>query len=215
VRVDEYGTARTADFPANSAGEVMFSAVRSEIDIIEAKASAQSSGLNMEREGTATRAIARETLRSQLDAISRTAGALALAGTTPGLENRFRMPRGNNDQSLLNAARAFRQDATPIAASFVNLGLSPNFLINLDTAIEEFEQAINRQNTGRDTHVTATTAIDEALERGINLVRQLDAIVRNKYSDDPPQLAAWQSASHIERSPQRAKQTEPPDAPTP
>ncbi|MGB7923671.1 MAG: hypothetical protein WCF57_10545, partial [Pyrinomonadaceae bacterium] len=146
---------------------------------------------------------------SQLEAISRTAASLALAGTTPGLEDRFRMPRGNNDQALINSARAFAQDAAPIAARFIDFGLPQDFIASLNTAITEFEQAINRQNTGRDTHVAATSAIDDALERGIKIVGQLDAIVRNKYADDKPQLAAWQSASHVERSPQRTPTTPP------
>lgn len=118
--------------------------------------------------------------------------------------------RGNNDQTLINTARAFAQDAAPVADRFAGFGLPAEFLDNLETAIREFETAVERQNTGRDAHVSATTAIDEALERGINIVRQLDAIVRNRYAGDAPQLSAWQSASHIERSPQHATQTEAP-----
>lgn len=211
VRVDEYGNSRAGDFPAQSAGGQLFTGLRTEIATIEEKAAEQSSGINVKREGTTTRAMARVNLRQQLDAISRTAASLA--HTTPGLESRFRLPRGNNDQSLISAARAFAQDAAPISASFVNFGLPQNFLAELNTAITEFEEAIDRQNTGRDSHIAATTAIDEAMERGINIVRQLDAIVRNKYADDVPELVAWQSASHIERSPQRSTQTAPPSTP--
>lgn len=215
VRAEDYITARPADFPAESAAGILLISLREAIATIRAKASEQDSGLNIREEGTEMRSIAREQLRDQLEAICRTAAALAVAGTTPGLENRFRMPRGNNDQALINAARAAAQEAAPIAERFIGFGLSQNFIAELNTAITKFEEAINRQNTGRDTHVAATTAIDEALERGINIVRQLDAIVRNKYRDNPAQLSAWQSASHIERSPQRAPQEkQPPPAPT-
>ncbi|HEX3561075.1 MAG TPA: hypothetical protein VHU19_17910 [Pyrinomonadaceae bacterium] len=31
-------------------------------------------------------------------------------------------------------------------------------------------------------------------------VRRLDAIVRNKFRDDPPTLAAWEHARHVERA---------------
>lgn len=37
--------------------------------------------------------------------INRTARVIAFE--TPGVENKFRLPRGTNDQSLLNATRAF------------------------------------------------------------------------------------------------------------
>jgi hypothetical protein len=212
VRVDEYGTVRSADFPQGSAGGDLFASLHDLIALIDDKASAQSSGFSLKREGTATRNAARKNLRRQLEAINRTAVSLSLAGTMPGLENRFRMPRGNNDQTLLSTGRAFAENAPPLATHFVGLGLPQEFATNLNAAITEFEKSINQQNTGRDSHVAATSAISEALERAVNVVHRLDAIVRNKYANDPPQLSAWQSASHIERPPQRAKKSAPPPA---
>ena len=35
-------------------------------------------------------------------------------------------------------------------------------------------------------------------------VRKLDAIVRNKYANNPAPLAEWTSASHTERAPRRS-----------
>ena len=37
----------------------------------------------------------------------------------------------------------------------------------------------------------------------------LDAIVRNKYTRNADKLRAWDSASHIERAPQREKKPAP------
>jgi hypothetical protein len=36
-------------------------------------------------------------------------------------------------------------------------------------------------------------------------VQELDAIMNNKYSRQPEKLRAWQSASRVERAPQREK----------
>ena len=44
-------------------------------------------------------------------------------------------------------------------------------------------------------------------------VTYLDAIMHNKYARNPDKLRAWQSASHVERAPQREKI--PPTPPTP
>jgi hypothetical protein len=208
VRVDTFGEERATDFPASSEGGKLFAAVRAEVEMLENKAGAQSSGINIKRQGTTTRAVARDNLRHQLELISRTAASLAI--TTPGLENRFRMPRGSNDQSFINTGRAFAQDAAPLKDKFIGFGLDAAFIQNLEAAITEFEQAINRQITGRQTHVAATTAIDEALERGIRAVRQLEAIVLNKYEHDQPTLAAWQSASRILRTQHRSVTVTPP-----
>jgi hypothetical protein len=72
--------------------------------------------------------------------------------------------------------------------------------------IKLFEKAINEQNLGAGTRISASAAIEETVERGVNIVRQLDAIVKNKFSNDPAKLAHWATASRTER-PKR------PDAP--
>jgi hypothetical protein len=65
--------------------------------------------------------------------------------------------------------------------------------------------------------VTATAAIDELIERGLRIARRLDAIIRNKFRDDPARLAAWTSAHHVERAARRKQEKQPappPVAPT-
>lgn len=49
------------------------------------------------------------------------------------------------------------------------------------------------------------------MERGRQLVRELDAIVGNKYRKDRATLAAWESASRVVRLPRKKK----PETPTP
>lgn len=53
----------------------------------------------------------------------------------------------------------------------------------------------------------ATAEIGEYVQRGMVARRILDGIVRNVCKNDPGKLAAWTSASHIEKPP---KKTEPP-----
>ncbi|HKS28204.1 MAG TPA: hypothetical protein VJS44_10310 [Pyrinomonadaceae bacterium] len=213
VRVDNYMEARAANFPPESMAGQLRASLHAEIDIIEDKAAEQSMGLRMKEEGTALRGSARENLNDQLEAIARTAVSIGRSGTAPGIETRFRMPQGNNDQTLMNTARAFAENALPIKGRFIIFGMPADFLDNLDSGITQVEQAINKQNSGKDMHVAATTAIDEAIERAMNIVRQLDAIIRNKYADDEPQLSAWKSARHIARSPRRSTEEE--EEPTP
>lgn len=52
-------------------------------------------------------------------------------------------------------------------------------------------------------------AIGEAISRGMVARRILDGIVRNVYKSNTGKIAAWTSASHIERD---AKPKEPPTA---
>ena len=62
--------------------------------------------------------------------------------------------------------------------------------------------------------VAASAGLDELTERGNEIVRKLDAIVRNKYANNAAVLAEWTSASHTERAARRAKPDQPPATPT-
>lgn len=90
------------------------------------------------------------------------------------------------------------------------------FSVNdLQADIETYEAAVNAQEAGRRLHITATAAIEEAIQRGMKIVRRLDAIVRNVFRDDPAKLAAWEHARHFERTPRRKAATPPPPQPHP
>jgi len=211
MRVRDFGEARAASFPAGTRGNELFATVKQVVTELDEHARDQTTGRTTEAEGTAGRAAAREALYEDLLEISRTARAMAF--DTPGLDARFRMPRGNrNDQILLSTARAFHADATPLQDQFVAHEMPLEFLEDLDEDIKAFEQSIVEQNRGAGVRTAATAAVDSAIERGVAAVRQLDAVIRNKFRDDPSTLAAWTSASHTERPPRAAR---PVQTPTP
>lgn len=209
VRCNEYGAAETVSFPPASLGGKLFadlSAIVAELNTHSAK---QTSGKTSAGQGTTTRGEARDNLSEDLEAMTRT--ARAIAEELPGIADKFRFPRGKlNDQELLAAARAALADAPQYKNKFIEYGLPADFIEDLQADIADFETAINTQETGRRQHVTATAAIEDLIERGMSIVRRLDAIVRNVFRDNPAKLAAWESARHVERTPRRRKETAPP-----
>jgi hypothetical protein len=110
-----------------------------------------------------------------------------------------------------SAARAFAADAVPLTAQFTRYGLPADFLDRLGEAIEALEQAIDTQQRSKRSQVSATAALDDVIECGVNKVRQLDAVVRNTFRDDPAKLAEWENARHTRRAPTTA--TPPPQPP--
>ncbi len=52
-------------------------------------------------------------------------------------------------------------------------------------------------------HVAATADTAAKIREGMIIVRVLDGIVKNKYANDPGKLAAWISASHVEKAPKK------------
>lgn len=213
TRVDGFGIAHTSDFAANSVGKQLFSALREIIAELDGHAAAEASGRGSARQGTATRADARDQLIEDLQAIRRT--ARAMADEVTGLDDKFRMPPLGNDQLLLNAARAFANDAAPFSVQFIAHEMPASFLNDLNVDIDALEAAIGDQSSGVGNHVAAGAAIDDAIERGTSTVRKLDAVVRNKYADIQSFLAEWTSASHTERAPRQSAPTPQPSPPTP
>lgn len=201
LRVREFCASRAAEFPATTLAGELVARLNGVIDEMDTHTAAQSSGRSASMQTTVSKAAARDELRRALEAISRTARALAIS--IPGLEDKFRAPRSISDQALLAMARAFAADALPLKAEFTRRGMPDDFLEDLASDIEVFEQAINQKIQKREEHVAATAAIDSAIERGVNTVRELDAIMRNKFADDPASLAAWLSASHTQRAPRQ------------
>jgi hypothetical protein len=214
TRVRDFGAAHASAFPAASLGGRSFAEINAVVAALTSQAVAQTSGLAAARQSTSGKATARATLRDELEMITRTARAMAI--DTPGLDDKFRLPRSSGDQALLNAARTFRRDAEPLKAAFIEHDMPADFLETLDGLISDFEQTLVSRHQSAEAHVAASAAIDVEIERGMNAARRLDSIVRNKFHNDPAMLAAWESVRHIERVPHKAPKkpadpTPPPD----
>jgi hypothetical protein len=116
------------------------------------------------------------------------------------MPDRFRVPSRLKDQDLLSLARSIAADAAPIRVEFVRRGLSANFIDNLLIHITDFEQAVDQMIQSEETRIAATAAIKDLVKAGMDVLRQLDPIMRNVFVDDPATLASWGSARHIERT---------------
>lgn len=203
TRLRDFEAARVNDFPPTSLGGRLFAENRAVIAALTAQGVAQSSGLHAAQQSREGKAAIRDALRREMEMIASTARGMAI--NTPGLEDKFRLPRSEAEQVWLNAARTFRADATPLKAAFMEQEMPDDFLETLDALIADYEEELVTQHQSTTAHVAARAGIDADIERGMNAARELDPIVRNKYHNDPASLAAWESARHIERVPRKRK----------
>jgi hypothetical protein len=211
TRVDGFGESHVNDFGANSIARGLFLELKSPIlSEINRLASLEASGHGTARQGTDVRAACREVLREDLRAIRRT--ARALVDEVPGFGEKFNIPAEDNDELLLNAARAFGSDAEAESAKFAAHEMPTDFLETLQAHTTDLEESIRDQQDGTGEHVAASVGIGEVIRRGNVVVRKLDAIIRNKYANNPAVLAEWTAASHMERAPHRKAPDTPPAA---
>jgi hypothetical protein len=210
-RVQEFTKNHTAAFPAGSRAAVLSAAVAAAITETEQQAAKQDAATLDRQESTEQKQTAINTLLEQMRPISLT--ARSIDNLSPGIADQFRMPR-DSDQAILNRARAYIKEGTLIPTEFTTRGLPATFLADLQTAIDAVIAAEDHQASALSDQTAATTALAEALKQERAAVRELDAIIRNQFRHDPATLAAWDSASHVERAPKKkATATPPPTSP--
>jgi hypothetical protein len=112
-----------------------------------------------------------------------------------------------SDANMLAKGRAFHTESLPYNADFIAYGLPATFRAELNAAADAFEASFSNTASATAEHVAATADTSAKVREGMVIVRTLDGIVRNVYANDPGKLAAWLSASHVEKAPKKPAPT--------
>jgi molecular chaperone GrpE (heat shock protein) len=209
VRVRNFGQTFGRLFPQSSLAGQMFGTIADAVKHLEEHNVAMMSTAPAAKN---TRAIARDALRNRLEAIART--AREIAESTPGLEDKFALPEGANDQELLTAGRLFVRDAEPFKAQFIALALPQTFVSDLTHVVDNFERALRDRDAGKSENTAAKASIESALASGLAAVRKLDVIVSNTLQDDAVTMAVWERERRV-RYRNRVKAAVTPASPAP
>jgi hypothetical protein len=148
------------------------------------------------------KATRRENLRDICAQISRTARSMEYS--FDGIAARYRMPPNLNDANLIATAHAFHTNSGTEEADFIAYSMPAGFRDTLADRIADLEASAADTGAAIDKHVAATATAKSQVRSGTVAVRILDGIYRNEFAEDPGTLAAWLSASHVEKAPQPA-----------
>ena len=178
-------------FAAGSPAKQLFDEIEGSVQKLAASKNSQTAGDGDVRRSSQDRALARQALRNQLLAISRTAQGLGLSD--------FWLARDKGDRALVDNGHRFIERAEPLKTVFIAGHLPPDFIEQLKTAVEKLEKIIADQFLKEGSRIAATSAIDEARNAALSALQRLNPLMENLLRDDPPALRLWQSARHIER----------------
>jgi hypothetical protein len=206
-RVEVFLKDNAADFPKVSPGGKALDELSQVISTIRSLAGQQISGAAGAAQSIGVKDDELDDLMLMIRNINRAANAFE--SEVAGSDLKFRLPRNRSEQNILATARAFRADAEPLEAKFIEYGLPAGFLAELQALIDSVDAKNAAADSATEQRAAATGGLAAAIQDGMNVSRRLDAIVRIKYADNPAKLAAWTVASHLERAPQRRKD-EPP-----
>ena len=202
VGADGFGADHRLDSPPGSPAADAFGGLATLVVQLRAAFAAQDTGRRKARRAMGLKGDAEAALRRLMLAISRTGRVLVPA--VAGADEAFRMPRAN-DADLLAGARSFVVAAAPLAEQFIAHRLPDDFLAQLARLADNFEQTTNDARTARGEHIAATANIATMTRDGKQLLRRLDAIIRNQYADKSAVLEEWRAARHVEKSPRPAE----------
>jgi len=203
VRSREAFAQNVNDFSAGGAARQLFADLQAEIINVERLAAEFGSGRSEAKQGTQTINDARDNLFADLIAIRE-------AGKVLGVEDKFPYPPRNNDEGLLQMAGVYATNALPLKADLIAHELPPDFLEDLAADKAAFQSASAERMNAVGDHITARQELDDALARGVEIVRKLTSLMKVRYANNPGKLAEWAAATHIERAPRRARATPPP-----
>lgn len=197
VRVREFFAQRPTDFSETSVTRQLVTELTGLITDLDGDAAAQAANTGQARQHTQSRREARQALREDVEAINRIA-------RTMGLQSQFPLPSEDNDKLLLNTARGYATNALPLKAQFLAREMPADFIEDLNADITALETTIAQQGNAVGDRAASGAGIEDKVDRGMEILRELRGIVQVKYANNPTVLAEWASASHIEKAPRRA-----------
>ena len=211
LRLKDFAVAHT-DIPSTTVWPDLATDLNSVLADLDGHVSSEEVGKGARRAGTTSREAARQALRESVDAIVDT--ARAIGETKPGFDDKYRRPRGDNDQERLDVARGIAAIIVDpeVKAEFIRHAMPADFVSDLNEDIADLQEAIGDQSEGRAGIKSAGVSIDETDARGLRVARQMNAVVQNFYRNNAAVLAEWETARHVERAPRRKTKNDPPQA---
>jgi hypothetical protein len=199
VTAAQFGTDNTADFPP--IGVSTFADISDLVEDTELKSAGQQAGLGAAEQQFGVKDSIREDLRDLMATISRTAKALEY--TINGISGMFLFQRNMSDAEMLAKARAWITQLPTYLTHFEAYGMPSTLVTDLTQLADQFEASFSSTATANADHVAATADMAAKVRQGMIKLRIADGIARNVYANNPGKLAAWLSASHVEKAPKK------------
>jgi hypothetical protein len=163
-----------------------------------------------------TTAAGAVSLKAELrDTLEESFGALVgiarvAAADHPDITVHRRKPRRRtNEATFLTTARVAVAESVEIKTILEPYGLTDALLQGITAGLDAFEAAVARQRNAIATQVGAGAELREVVHDIMAVVRNLDALHRVRFRDDPDLKAAWKSARNVAwRAPEGAPSTE-------
>lgn len=194
-RVLSFGTRTDVVFAAKeTALFTNLTAIKTQLNSAAAR---QNGGNRGFRESSNERNVAAKTVRVALRDIAEIAKSLAERGVDVGANEAFRMPPNGSYERLAAATQSFIDMAEPRQALFVERGLAATFVEDLEAQKAILSGKGDTAGTERGRQVGGTAGMQILAKQGMDIVRELRAIMRVKLRSTPGLLEEWHSIARV------------------
>lgn len=197
LRVLAFLQANASDFANIPAVAAVVTVLLAETSVLGNLGEAKVSDTTTAKDKTIFRGDNRDAVRDAMEDIA--VMWRPMAKNYQNAENRFRVPHGGSDQLLIDTARSFVAEATPLKAAFVARGMPDTFIEDLIAKIDAFEDSISESSTARIERVGTNASFKPSLDACREAVADVDPIVKMVYRTNAQKRAEWLVASHVER----------------
>ena len=113
----------------------------------------------------------------------------------------LRMPKGRTSaEKVFLAAKAMSTAAQPFSQVFIDAGLAPDFLVQLDAAADAMLALVDLRAQTQGRRTGATKGMTDHLRQGRKAIGALDRMLTSALKDDPALLANWKTLKRVRRS---------------
>lgn len=205
IRVREFDDRNKNDYKDFPAVVAKFNIVSEVIPLVADYLATKTSGA--QSQAVEKKSVIAAAARRKMKLMAKTARALNL--DDPGFRRLFSVPNTRSYPKIFAAAREFVEEGTTHKDEMLALAMRPTLIEDLAADIAAFDLANEDKANAQGETVGATAGVDAQIDRGMDALEVLDAMMKNFYEDDPVKLAEWLQARHIKRVPQRKKDETP------
>lgn len=161
------------------------------------------------RSGAIARRENARLLRTKLVDLAQTGRILARKQRS-GLADQLKLARKMSYSALEATGAAFVEVLTPLKATFIARGFPATFLEEVSELIAALRTANETKLGGLNERVESTSGLEAAAAAGVELVRDLDAMLSRQLRETAPELhAAWKRIIRIRRESAREPDASP------
>lgn len=138
--------------------------------------------------------------------------ARAAEHDVPGTRDRYRFYMAMSHQDLLAAGRSFAAGEPDDGTLLTNYGAPSHWWVAITDACDAYEAAFGQQDSAKGQSVAKNAELNAGVAEMNGYKSQIRHFVKIYAANNPGAQAAWKTAAHVEKAPEKNK---PPKPPTP